>query len=122
MSKVVHFELPADDLERAQKFYTEIFGWHFQKWDGPMPYWMIVTGPQEAPGIGGGMMPRPHPGAGVVNTIGVASVDDTVAAVEAHGGKIILPKMAIPGIGWLAYFTDTEGNQFGVMQNDPAAK
>jgi predicted enzyme related to lactoylglutathione lyase len=122
MSKVIHFELPADNIERAQKFYTKIFGWQFQKWDGPTPYWMIVTGPTEQPGINGGMMPRPAPGAGVVNTIGVTSVDDMTAAVEANGGKIILPKMAIPGVGWLAYFTDTEGNQFGVIQNDTSAK
>src|SRR6266478_378601 len=113
MSRVIHFELPADNIERAQKFYTGIFGWQFQKWDGPTPYWMIVTGPTGQPGINGGMMPRPAPGAGVVNTIGVTSVDDMTAAVEANGGKIILPKKAIPGVGWLAYFTDTEGNQFG---------
>ncbi len=120
MPRPVHFELPADDPDRAVKFYSDVFGWKFNKWDGPQEYWLISTG--EGPGIDGGMLRRPHPGAGTVNTIGVSSVDDSVKAVEAAGGKVALPKMAIPGVGYLAYCTDPEGTMFGMMQPDKAAK
>jgi predicted enzyme related to lactoylglutathione lyase len=102
-------------------FYKSVFGWTFKKWDGPMPYWMITTGPDSEPGINGGLLPREHPGQPCANTIGVLDLDASVAAVTSHGGKIALPKMAIPGIGWLAYCTDTEGHVFGMMQPDKAA-
>jgi uncharacterized protein len=118
MPRVIHFEFPADRPERAERFYSDLFGWKFTKWEGPSEYWLIETG--EGPGINGGMMPR-RPGAATTNTIGVESVDETVRNVVANGGGIALPKMAIPGVGWLAYCTDPEGNVFGVMQNDPAA-
>ena len=121
MSRVIHFELPADNPERAVKFYEGVFGWQFKKWEGPMEYWLISTGAAGQPGIDGGLQKRPHPGAGTVNTIGVASVDASAAAVEKQGGKIAVPKMAIPGVGYLAYCTDPEGNMFGIMQPDPAA-
>ena len=88
MSRPVHFELPADQPERAIAFYEKVFGWSFNKWDGPMPYWMISTGDKAQPGINGGMLPRQHPGQGVVNTVGVADLDATIATVEASGGKI----------------------------------
>lgn len=117
--RIVHFELPADDPARCITFYEQAFGWKFQKWDGPMEYWMIQTG--EGPGIDGGMAKREHPGQVPTNVVSVPSVDDTTRAVLAAGGAQILPKMAVPGVGWTAYFTDTEGNQFGVMQFDPAA-
>ena len=120
MPRPIHFELPMDEPDRALKFYSDIFGWKVQKWDGPMEYWMVDTG--EGPGINGGMLRRPHPGATTVNTLGVDSVDDYAAKVEASGGKITVPKMAIPGVGYLVYCTDTEGNLFGMMQNDPSAK
>ena len=119
MPRPIHFELPADDPDRAAKFYSETFGWKIKKWDGPMEYWMVSTG--EGPGIDGGMMRRPHPGASTVNTIGVASLDDTVDKVVASGGKVVVPRMAVPGVGYLAYCNDPEGNMFGLMQNDPSA-
>src|SRR5277367_2255405 len=122
MSRIVHFELPADNPDRATEFYKKVFGWQFQKWAGPMEYWMITTGPGEQPGINGGLQRRPHPGASTVNTVGVASVDEAVAAIEKNGGKVAVPKMAVPTIGYLAYCVDTEGNTFGIMQSDPAAK
>jgi uncharacterized protein len=122
MPRIVHFEINVDNPERASKFYADTFGWKFQKWDGPSEYWMVNTGPDSQPGINGGMMKRPHPGATTVNTIGVASVDESIAAVTKNGGKVVLPKTAIPTIGWFAYCADTEGNQFGVMQPDPNAR
>ena len=121
MHRVIHFEVPADNPERATAFYAKVFGWQAQKWDGPMPYWLIATG-KDAPGIDGGIRPRAHPGEGTVNTVDVESVDTAVRAIEKAGGTVTVPKMAIPGIGWLAYATDTEGNMFGVMQNDPEAR
>ena len=122
MSKVLHFEIPADNPDRAIAFYTKVFGWKFEKWDGPMEYWMVDTGPKEEPGIGGGLLRRPHPGSVTCNTVGVASADQAVASIEKAGGSVVQPKMAIPGIGWLAYCSDTEGNVFSVMQADANAK
>lgn len=122
MPRVVHFEINVDNPERASKFYADTFGWTFQKWGGPSEYWLVTTGADSQPGINGGMMKRPHPGAATVNTIGVASVDDSIAAVTKNGGKVVMPKTAIPTIGWFAYCTDTEGNTFGVMQPDTNAR
>jgi predicted enzyme related to lactoylglutathione lyase len=128
MNRPTHFEIHAGDPERAIRFYQAVFGWKFQKWDGPMPYWLITTG-SDSPGINGGMVPRmgPAPADGqAVNayptTVKVASVDAAVTAITANGGTIAVPKMPIPAMGWLAYGKDTEGNIFGVMQDDPTAK
>lgn len=123
MPRVIHFELPADDPERACRFYTEVFGWQFQKWDGPSEYWLITTGNEAQPGINGGLMRacKESPARAAVNTLDVPSVDDYVCKVEAAGGKVVMPKMAIPGVGHLAYCQDTEGVMFGIMQFDPAA-
>jgi predicted enzyme related to lactoylglutathione lyase len=129
MPRPIHFEIQADDIARAIKFYETVFGWSFQKWDGPMPYWMVTTGPDGTPGINGGlhsrMGPKPQPEQAVVAfvcTVDVDSVDRYVAKAEKAGGKTCVPKMPIPGVGWLAYANDTEGNIFGMMQNDPGAK
>ena len=121
MPRPVHFEIPAEDADRAIRFYEGVFGWTFNAWEGsPQPYWVVQTG--EGPGIDGGLMVRPTgPGAGTVNTIEVPSVDDFAAKIEAAGGKTVVPKMAIPGVGWLVYCQDTEGNVFGIMHGDPAA-
>jgi uncharacterized protein len=127
MSRVVHFEIHAEDPDRAIKFYQSLFGWEFTKWAGPMDYWLIKTGPDTSPGINGGMVRR----RGVIDgtaviayvcTIDVKSVDDLLAAIQAKGGSIALSKMPVPGVGWLAYGKDTEGNIFGFMQADKAAK
>ena len=129
MSRVVHFEIHADDPDRAVGFYTNLFGWQFKKWDGPMPYWLITTGPDTQPGINGGLVRRPCPGpaeaqamSAFVCTVSVDNLDRHLAKLATLGGKVALPKMPIPGIGWLAYANDTEGNTFGMMQSDPNAK
>jgi predicted enzyme related to lactoylglutathione lyase len=121
MGRVIHFEIHASDLERASKFYTEVFGWTIHKWDGPVEYYLVATG--ERDGIDGGILPRrgetPEIGAPVnafVCTVGVASLEDAIAAVERAGGTIVVPKNEIPGVGWLCYANDTEGNIFGMMQ------
>jgi uncharacterized protein len=129
MARVVHFEIHAEDPERAVRFYTTVFGWEFTKWDGPADYWLVKTGPDSQPGINGGLLRRHGPGsvAGqAVNayacTAQVDSVDATAQAIASNGGAIVVPKMTIQGVGWLVYATDTEGNIFGVMQRDPTAK
>jgi predicted enzyme related to lactoylglutathione lyase len=114
MPRVIHFEVSADDPERAAAFYRSVFGWEISKWDGPKDYWLIKTGPEGQPGINGGLFQRMGP-VGHVNSIDVPSVDDFVAKIEAHGGTIVLPKMAIPGVGWLAYAKDTEGGIFASL-------
>jgi predicted enzyme related to lactoylglutathione lyase len=121
MSRVIHFELPADDPERAKAFYETVFGWQIEKWEGPMEYWLITTGPEDEPGIDGGMAKRSEDNPGTENTIGVDSVDEAVVKIEAEGGKVIQAKGAVPGVGWVAYCEDTEGNRFGLMEDDPNA-
>jgi predicted enzyme related to lactoylglutathione lyase len=120
MPRPIHFEIPADNPERAQAFYRSVFGWQFTKWDGPMPYWLVQTG-AEGPGIDGGVHQRAFPGQGPVNTIDVPSCDEFVRKIETAGGAVKVPKMAIPGMGWLAYCADSEGNLFGIMQQDERA-
>ncbi|MCX6619643.1 MAG: VOC family protein [Acidobacteria bacterium] len=121
MGRPVHFEIPAEDPEKAIQFYQTVFGWTIQKWDGPMPYWLITTGPSGAPGINGGLMKRHHPEQPCVNTIDVENLDESVQTVLAAGGQIALPKMPVPGVGWLAYCKDLDGHIFGMMQADPSA-
>lgn len=127
MSRVVHFEIHAADPERGAKFYEQVFGWTFQKWEGPMEYWMVTTGPDDQPGINGGLLRRQGEIDGqaviaYVCTVGVENLDGSIAKAEASGGSIAVPKTPIPGMGWLAYCKDTEGNIFGMMQEDPEAK
>lgn len=121
MPRVIHFELAAERPERAVKFYEQAFGWKIEKWAGPMDYWLVMTGEGE-PGIDGAIMPREEPVAHTVNTIGVPSVDEFMAKVTAAGGKVLGPKSTIPGVGYHAYCQDTEGNVFGIMQDDPSAR
>jgi predicted enzyme related to lactoylglutathione lyase len=126
MSRVVHFEIHAGDPERAVEFYREIFGWEFSKWEGPQDYWLIKTGPDDEPGIDCGLLRRQGEIDGqaviaYVCTVDVPSVDDVLQKVTRIGGQVAVPKMAVPGIGWLAYCKDTEGNLFGAMQADPQA-
>jgi hypothetical protein len=120
-SRVIHFEIPADDPSRAERFYSRTFGWTFTKWDGPNDYWLVGTG-ENGPGIDGGMAKRQNPQHSLSNTIGVESVDRALEAVTANGGTVLSGKAAIPGVGWLAYFADPEGNPMGLMQADPAAR
>ena len=126
MPRPVHFEIHASDPERAVNFYNKLFGWEFQKWEGPMPYWLITTGPQDQPGINGGLVQRRGEIDGeaviaFVCTIDVADVDASATTATANGGQIVVPKVAIPGVGFLVYCKDTEGNIFGMMQSDPNA-
>ena len=130
MNRVVHFEIHAEEPERAVDFYSKVFGWAIKKWEGvDIDYWVIDTGLRTTPGINGGLFkrkgPAPKDGQAVnayVCTMDVANADDMVKKVEAAGGSVAVPKKALFGLGWLVYCKDTEGNIFGMMQNDPQAK
>ena len=122
MSRIIHFEIPAADPQRAAAFYKKVFDWKIEKWPGPMEYWMVTTGAEGAPGINGGLLRRNAPVTATTNTIGVESVDKAVDAVNAAGGKLVMPKTPIPTVGYFAYLEDTEGNLFGVMQADANAR
>lgn len=121
MSRPIHFEIPAENPERLMNFYAAVFGWKYSKFPGPVDYWLITTGDPKEPGIDGGVLPRRDPAQPCVNTIGVANLDESLKTVERNGGKSVVPKMPIPGVGWLAYCKDVEGNMFGMMQPDASA-
>ncbi len=121
MARVVHFEIHTDDPERAIDFYTSALGWEFSKWEGPGEYWLVITGSQNEPGINGGLMRRQIPlsGDGVkafVCTVQVESIDEIASKIEGSGGKVSIPKFLVPGVGWVGYFEDTEGNTFGALE------
>ncbi len=120
MPRVIHFELPADDPDRAVSFYQKALGWKIEKWDGPEDYWLVSTGDPDQDGINGAITRRSAFPV-VVNTVGVEAVDEYVKRVVEAGGEVAMPKMAVVGVGYLAYCKDTEGNLFGIMQSDPGA-
>ena len=121
MNRIVHFEIPIDDPDRATAFYRDAFGWQIQLWEGPQPYWLVTTGEDTEPGINGALMRRQGDFQGVTNTLGVDSIDEAIGKVEAAGGTVAMPKMAIEEMGWVAYVRDTEGNLVGLFENNPAS-
>ncbi len=125
MPRVVHFDIDSDDPERAIGFYGGVFGWKFEKWDGPMEYWLVTTGQEDEPGIDGGLGVRSEEGLSFNayrNTIEVPDVEEYAAKVRENGGQTLMEKMAIPGVGWFVPCVDTEGNHFGLMQSDESAQ
>jgi len=122
MSRVVHFEISAEKPEEVISFYKNTFNWRFEKWEGPLVYWVITTGDEKTPGIDGGLKERDEMGTNTVNTIDVVSIDESIEKVTKNGGEIIVPKMAVPGVGWFACFKDPQENVFGIMQSDKSAK
>ena len=130
MPRPIHFEIHTENPERAIAFYEKMFGWRFTKWDGPAAYWIVDTtnGDASEPGIDGGMVRRmgggPKDGAAVnawVCTVGIDSVDASIGTAQQLGGTLALPKMPVPGVGWLAYVKDPDGNILGLMQSDASA-
>ncbi len=126
MPRPVHFEIHASDPPRVAAFYEQVFGWKIEQW-GEVPYWLVTTGDTQ-PGIDGGIVQRPGPPpaadaavSSFVITVDVSDLDATVATVTGADGSIALPKHAVPGVGWLAYFKDPDGNVFGAMQPDDQA-
>jgi len=115
MSKVVHFEIPAENPERAIKFYEEVFGWEISNWGGPFDYWLVTAGDEEEPGINGAIMPKEQDDV-VRNTISVDSFDEFAQKIVDRGGKMLTEKMEIPGMGFTGQFQDTEGNIMGIIE------
>ena len=118
MPRVVHFEISADNTNRAVKFYAEVFGWKIHDWEGPVEYWLVSTGEKDEPGIDGAILKRQHPDVSTGNTISVPSIDEFMEKIAAHGGRIVTEKMTIPGIGQFCYCQDTEGNTFGIIEEE----
>jgi predicted enzyme related to lactoylglutathione lyase/effector-binding domain-containing protein len=118
-SRVIHFEIPADDPARAVAFYADALGWKIEQWED-VDYWLCSTG--TGAGIDGAIYKRSNPRDVIKITAAVADFDAAEKALKAAGGKIVAPKVPVPGVGWLAYVVDTEGNELGIMQLDPTAK
>jgi uncharacterized protein len=131
MNRVVHFEIQAEDLDRAMTFYGEVFGWAFTKYMEEPPYWGIITAEPDSaePGINGGLHERPaetppqeYGANAFVCTVLVGDFDETARKIEIAGGYVVMPKFALAGMAWQGYFLDTEGNTFGIHQPDKNAK
>lgn len=130
MPTIVHFEIPSDDVERSKSFYSELFGWNIEKWPGSekmpegMEYWMITTTDDKGnKALTGGMMKRQNAQQhGITNFIDVKSIDEYSSRVEQLGGKIVTPKMPVPGMGYFAACIDTENNSFAIWETDSKAK
>jgi|SRR5271157_4297061 len=135
MNRIIHFEIRVGNPERAAKFYSSVFGWEINEWVMPgiqmkdeNRYWLVTTGPENEPGINGGLVfrqgPAPTDGQPVnayICTIGVSDLAESVKKVLDSGGKVEMPRMPVKGIGWWASCRDTEGNLLGMMQVDPDA-
>ncbi len=121
MGRVVHFELPVIDVDRAKAFYKRVFRWVMEKQVGAWGIFLALhTGEENEPGISGAFAKRQNESDTIVNTIDTSDIDNAIAKVEANGGKITFAKCPISGVGYLAYFIDPEGNLWGMMQRDPS--
>lgn len=118
---IVHFEIPAEDVARARSFYHDLFGWEFGEAPGFPGYWSFSTG-EEGSMMGGAVMQRQHGEHLITNYIGIPSIDESIAKVEALGGTIVVPKSPVQGMGWMAWFRDPEGNVMALWQPDEAAQ
>ena len=125
MRKVVHFEIPAEDVGRAKDFYGSVFGWQLNTMPmGDSEYTIVMTTPVDQqtqmptePGaINGGMMQRDQRIPSPVITVDVEAIDDALKEIEARGGSTVTPRTAIPGMGAFAYFKDPEGNVLGLWE------
>ena len=116
-----HFEIPVDDPDRAEAFYTAVFGWEINRYEGAPSYYGLATTGESNPGINGALYQR-QPDQATVLTMSVDSVDDAVATIVENGGSVAQPKMAIPSMGWYATCEDTEGNRIGVFAEDANAQ
>jgi uncharacterized protein len=120
MARPSHFEIPVDNPDRAEKFYSEIFGWTFQRWEGAPSYYGMADTGETNPGINGALFQRGDDGV-LTLTMDVPSIEDTIREIEAKGGSVVLGKTPIPGMGYFATCLDTEGNKFGLFTSDPSA-
>ena len=120
---IVHFEIPAQDVEKLKQFYEQVFGWKITQYPSPMDYWLIETvpvdenGAPQRPGVNGGMFKKPEPGIKPINYFSVESINDYLTKIQNLGGKVISPKQEVPNVGWIAAAEDPEGNQFALIQS-----
>jgi predicted enzyme related to lactoylglutathione lyase len=122
MPTIVHFDVPAEDIERAKKFYSALLGWKFESFP-EMQYNLITTTNLDGtPGVGGGMGKRMEPSQRMMNYFGVSSIDTAMKQVKSLGGSILSKKMAVPQMGYLVNCIDTEGNMFGLWEEDTKAR
>jgi len=122
MSTIVHFDVPTENVERAKNFYSTLFGWKFESYP-EMEYNLITTTNLDGtPGVGGGMGKRMDPSQRMLNYFGVPSIDAAMIQVTSLGGKVLTEKMTVPGMGFLANCMDTEGNTFGLWEEDAQAR
>src|SRR3712207_2024570 len=128
MPTIVHFNIPADAVERSKKFYSNLFGWKIEKWPGStgggdIESWTITTTDDKGnKAVGSGMMKRQATNQPIINSIDVKSVDEYSSKVQQLGGKVHVPKIAVPGMGYLAICLDTENNAFGIWETNESAK
>ncbi len=122
MPSIVHFDIPADDTNRAKKFYSSLFGWKFESYM-EMDYHLITTTNLDgSPGVGGGIGKRTDPSSRIVDFFGVPSLDAAMQKVKDSGGSVVMGKMPVPKMGFMAVCLDTEGNTFGLFEENPAAQ
>ena len=122
MPRISYLDFSADDPDRAVNFYSKVFGWQINKWDGPKEYWEIKTGESSEPGIDGGLSKRERIGEWTTPFIDISSIDNYISKIESNGGKIIQPKTPIPSIGYMLLFKDTESNTIGLFEENKQAK
>jgi predicted enzyme related to lactoylglutathione lyase len=115
--QVIHFDIPADDTERARGFYASLLGWEFQPQEGPSEYWLARTGAEPV----GGLLPRHGRERRPLIYFDVDDVEAAAAQAQELGGEVVVPKTAVPGKGWLVKVRDTEGNLVGLWQADGSA-
>lgn len=119
MDAVVHFEIPTKKYDTAKKFYMDIFGWKIEEWPGmPNKYGMTTTTNDGKGGINGGLMEpsQPFENATII-TISVASIDDYLAKITAAGGQMLMPKSPVGDMGFMARFSDLDGNTVGLWED-----
>ena len=119
---LVHFQIPAQDVEKLKQFYEQVFNWKIIEYPSPLEYWVIETVPVDEngrpkrPGVNGGMVRKQQPGIKPINYFAVESINDFLAKIQKLGGKVISPKQEVPNVGWITAAEDPEGNQFALIQ------
>lgn len=120
MARPTHFEIPVDNPDRAEKFYSAVFGWTFQRYPGAPSYYGMASTGDSHPGINGALFQR-TPDSETTLTMETDSIEDSTAKILAEGGSVVQAKTAIPTMGWFATYKDPEGNKFGLFTNDSNA-
>ena len=120
MSKIVHFEIPVDDPDRASAFYRDALGWEISGF-GEQPYWLVRAGADDEPGANGALIGRGDVHQSPIVIAGVEDIDDALNRILQSGGQVVQGKLPIPGVGWSAYVLDSEGNTIGLFQTQGAA-